>query len=242
MIPSQNNRLPAGLSLTVNGYPRYRSLHGRFNRCFDRPEADASVAQADSGLPAGGLREAVYSGSQGRQVVLGRVPERGGAESLPEAEGGEVIYVITDGEHYKFGIAENASNRVRSLQTGHPARLRLVAVVDELVTHDNMRDQDMEMEQDIHAFLWEHRLTGEWMDGNAPMVRAVVELIKGRHFINLLTMINWEVTSLLEKSHKEYQTEQDRYDYRRLKKEGYSGCWRRTAAFKAGDPKKIKLT
>ena len=65
-----------------------------------------------------------------------------------------MIYAIQAGEGgpVKFGVAKNPSSRLRELQTGNPLKLRLVAEVDILVS----------CERQIHHWLREERLQGEW--------------------------------------------------------------------------------
>ena len=72
-----------------------------------------------------------------------------------------MIYAIQagDGGAIKFGVAERPENRVRELQTGNPAKLKLLTCAE---LHS-------ELECFIHYHLREDRLQGEWF---RPSVKA----------------------------------------------------------------------
>ena len=108
-----------------------------------------------------------------------------------------MLYIITDGEHFKFGISRNVVDRMATLQTGNPRAMSIVAVIDTPITNENLDEQDQDLEADLHAFLWQDRISGEWFNGTAARVKAVVELIKGRHYIDVMSMMAAEVHHIL---------------------------------------------
>lgn len=67
------------------------------------------------------------------------------------------VYVITDGEHYKIGVAVDPAKRLRELQTGNPRRLRLTFFValpnPETAAH---------VERSAHHRIGRNRRVGEW--------------------------------------------------------------------------------
>ena len=69
-----------------------------------------------------------------------------------------LIYAIRQGDSgpIKFGVAGNPRARLSELQTGNPERLSLLVQVD-LPDH---------CERQIHGWLREERLVGEWFHGD----------------------------------------------------------------------------
>lgn len=64
-----------------------------------------------------------------------------------------MIYAIRAGDvAVKFGVAKDPEDRLKTLQTGCPHKLELIAVMD--LPHTN--------ERLMHKYLSEHRLMGEW--------------------------------------------------------------------------------
>lgn len=64
------------------------------------------------------------------------------------------VYVITDGEHFKIGVAVDPMKRLSELQTGNPHRLALRFFYE---TH-----RAREIEQAAHTRLANLRMVGEW--------------------------------------------------------------------------------
>lgn len=95
----------------------------------------------------------------------------------------QTLYVITDGQDFKVGIAKHVYGRLMGLQTGNPRRLRLVATLTHPMIFEN------ETEGHIHAFLERHRLCGEWFDGSALRVQAIVGLVKEQDYRGIYKMI-----------------------------------------------------
>lgn len=63
------------------------------------------------------------------------------------------VYLISDGGWaYKIGWARNPEKRLAFLQTGHPEKLRIVAVID----------GSREKERELHELFAASRIRGEW--------------------------------------------------------------------------------
>lgn len=70
-----------------------------------------------------------------------------------------VLYAISsnnEGAHIKFGFSQNTESRLRSLQTGSPVPLIVLASCPGRRQHEKM----------IHDRLKAHRLSGEWFERN----------------------------------------------------------------------------
>ena len=80
------------------------------------------------------------------------------------------IYVIgSDDPPYKVGISKAPDQRLRSLQTGHPQKLRI----------HSLRETDAEktklLERVIHHHLKHYRTHGEWFDMSLRNILLEVE-------------------------------------------------------------------
>lgn len=73
------------------------------------------------------------------------------------------IYFIADGAAIKIGRSEMVGERFRSLETGNPNHLELIACIDGGPGH----------EKAIHAELKPHRLRGEWFADCHPVRDAI---------------------------------------------------------------------
>jgi len=65
-----------------------------------------------------------------------------------------MIYIITNGEHYKIGYSNNPSKRCRQLQTGSSAKLVLYGVTDGTIAD----------EEALHKKFQLQRVRGEWFN------------------------------------------------------------------------------
>jgi hypothetical protein len=80
------------------------------------------------------------------------------------------IYVIGGDEPpYKVGISNNPDRRLKTLQTGHPKRLRIHSIKETDSTRTKL------LESAIHQHLKHHRLVGEWFDLDLKTILLEVE-------------------------------------------------------------------
>ena len=99
-----------------------------------------------------------------------------------------MLYVITDGEHFKFGTSISANGRLRTLQAGNPRKLSIVATISDEWTVKAFGG-DTHAEAHLHALLAEYRVIGEWFK-DVPFVRAIIEMIRGEHFGEII-VLSW---------------------------------------------------
>jgi predicted GIY-YIG superfamily endonuclease len=106
------------------------------------------------------------------------------------------LYVIyCENPHsVKIGVSGNIPKRLSSLQTSNPTKLKLLGFVE----HENA----YQLEQDIHAYLKDYKINGEWFrfEGLASLF---VELIKTNRILHLeleLYSSSWIVPSILERA------------------------------------------
>lgn len=78
------------------------------------------------------------------------------------------VYFIRSPQGIKVGYSEDVQARLRQLQTGNAARLKLIAVIPRA---------NREVEQEFHRIFAPWRLAGEWFSATGPVLRTV-ELIK----------------------------------------------------------------
>lgn len=84
------------------------------------------------------------------------------------------VYFVQGGKYVKIGYTQNESvdSRIRSLQTGCPFQLRLLAVYP----------GNEKFERRLHRMFGPWRMQGEWFRLSAPAMRQVVERINERLF------------------------------------------------------------
>lgn len=70
------------------------------------------------------------------------------------------LYAISDGTALKIGFSCDIPKRCKSMQTGHPTKLKVVWKY--YVGRE--RAQAFKMEQALHRFCKSHRIRGEWFD------------------------------------------------------------------------------
>lgn len=99
-----------------------------------------------------------------------------------------MLYVITDGNHFKFGTSRKVYDRVKGLQTGNPRKLSVVATIPDDIVQRWWRD-DYSCETMFHEMLEEYHVLGEWFRDHIA-VRAVVDLIKADQY-DWLTMMTY---------------------------------------------------
>ncbi len=74
------------------------------------------------------------------------------------------LYIITDGESYKVGLAKNINNRLKNLQTSNAKKL---SVYRDVIVPDA---QARYIEKCIHDRLKKYRLQGEWFSRDCLLV------------------------------------------------------------------------
>ena len=67
------------------------------------------------------------------------------------------LYVITDGEDFKIGVAKDPEKRIRQLQTGNKKKLEFVLLEQKNNAH--------KVEHYLHGQLGKYRIKGEWFSG-----------------------------------------------------------------------------
>ena len=70
-----------------------------------------------------------------------------------------VVYLISNGTHYKIGKTKNIESRLKSLQTSSPSKLELISVFE--TGSKNRMDI---LERELHEHFSDNRLSGEWFD------------------------------------------------------------------------------
>lgn len=66
------------------------------------------------------------------------------------------VYLITDGEYVKIGVAKNINNRINKLQEGNARRLKIIAY--------QKFQNAYRIENALHQQYREYRMVGEWFD------------------------------------------------------------------------------
>ena len=82
-----------------------------------------------------------------------------------------MIYFISDSAgHVKIGVAKNPSARMRTLQTGHPTTLVLLASVD----------WPNSAERRLHSILKLERVRGEWFRHSGEIASLINHIHAGK--------------------------------------------------------------
>ena len=84
----------------------------------------------------------------------------------PKAKPIDLIYFIWDGDHVKIGTSVNPIPRLKSLQTGNPRKLEILA------TMIGGRDT----EKSLHDQFSHLRVSGEWFRPDAAMWKMIEDL------------------------------------------------------------------
>lgn len=79
------------------------------------------------------------------------------------------VYLMKCGGRYKVGISENLERRVKELNNR--------PFPTEIVTHSNMVHCAYEAEREIHEWLAEYRIGGEWFDIPDDFINSVMNAI-----------------------------------------------------------------
>lgn len=67
------------------------------------------------------------------------------------------LYVITDGEDFKIGVAKDPEKRIRQLQTGNKKKLEFALLEQKNNAH--------KVEHYLHGQFGKYRIKGEWFSG-----------------------------------------------------------------------------
>jgi hypothetical protein len=152
-----------------------RGMQAYRNRHRDFIDAMAEFAEQANGGIAGHMDFYGKLGRQVAQAVLDHNIAPSGPELAPvsihypeitAAAMEQMVYFIRAGEDgpIKIGIARDPANRLATLQTGHHATLRIVALTA----------GGSAQEAAYHAHFKAHRLRGEWFDPH-PDILAEIE-------------------------------------------------------------------
>ncbi len=87
---------------------------------------------------------------------------------------GDCVYFISDGERVKIGFTANLALRLKQLQTGHWARLKVVATIP---------GATRATERLLHRALQECRLGGEWFACKGGGLRVLLAAQGGKHLL-----------------------------------------------------------
>ena len=80
------------------------------------------------------------------------------------------VYFVAANDRVKIGVASNVGERIRTLQTANPIRLRLLAVTEE----GNRRTERM-----LHCRFADDRIHLEWLR-LSPRIKEYVEYLNSR--------------------------------------------------------------
>jgi hypothetical protein len=98
----------------------------------------------------------------------------------------QFVYFVECDERIKIGVARDPERRLRSLQTGNPSQLRILAVVA----------GDADLEQAIHAKFESTRIGGEWFC-KTDQLNEFIERVTTcnsvffNHLENEIRMVRW---------------------------------------------------
>lgn len=123
----------------------------------------------DGYLPGVGLRAHLERGCTERMNLRDGAREEGarlrqqhGWRPSNRATSSGYVYLITDGEHVKIGVAQNVRGRLSTLQGANARELRVVACIK---SSDPYR-----IESELHQRFQDKRLRGEWFRDD-PCIR-----------------------------------------------------------------------
>lgn len=110
--------------------------------------------------------------AHGKQVAFdlyhalnGSAPSRHELKDLKITTKSQDVYLITDGEYVKVGIAKNVQNRRNELQTSNPKTLRIAATIEY---------GGIELEHKLHTKYAKYHARGEWF----KLSKEIIEDIK----------------------------------------------------------------
>lgn len=81
------------------------------------------------------------------------------------------VYMVSDGHYIKIGVTENMENRLRSISTGNPRPLKIMAIIDVGYNIDAHT-----VEKDLHYRLADARSSGEWFFHNNVFFDVIANL------------------------------------------------------------------
>jgi hypothetical protein len=92
-----------------------------------------------------------------------------------------MIYVATWGPYVKIGYSRSPERRMRDLPYGTSQTPRLDVQTVGIPVLVGAFEGDRGAETLLHLALAAHRVSGEWFDGTAPLVQAIVAETARRH-------------------------------------------------------------
>jgi len=90
------------------------------------------------------------------------------------------LYAIGDGECVKLGVSTNIGNRLNSMQTGHPKKLRVLWKF----YIGRERKPAYSAEKKLHRLCKKHKLRGEWFKGECMTVVNQFSLKEKMNMVN----------------------------------------------------------
>lgn len=116
------------------------------------------------------------------------------------------LYFISDGKNIKIGIAKDVKKRIKGLQTGNPHKLKLYRTIE-------VSDlQAKKIENNIHCYLSQFRLSGEWFNGECKNIidslsdeeicNTIIEHTTNNNFTYLYEVCNVEYADGILRKHK----------------------------------------
>ena len=120
----------------------------------------------------------------------------------------QFVYMVSDGRYIKIGVTKNMERRIRSISTGNPRPLKIMAIIDvgyNLDAHS--------VEKDLHEHIAEARATGEWFFHNNVFFDVLANLtIQGGYKYRGMQIILCP----------EWKDEAKRYGVKKAKGAGYN--------------------
>jgi hypothetical protein len=114
------------------------------------------------------VRKTIKAHHRQQEKIQAQIRKAEGKPAIPEK-----IYLIETPDHqYKIGVSIHPKSRLRSLQTSHPQKLRLI--------HTFPAEPGKEAEDKLHRFFHHERLEGEWF-ALSEQQRACIEQITEYH-------------------------------------------------------------
>jgi hypothetical protein len=143
--------------------PRYKKQNGSneallvgLHKLVEKPGSDRELAQS---LLTWYLKNKFWTEKQ-LVLVKGLISRNKNKKVLKPVK--YHLYAIGDGESVKLGISTNIGNRLNSMQTGHPKRLKVLWKF--FVGRE--KAPSYAAERKLHRFCKKYKLRGEWFKGD----------------------------------------------------------------------------
>lgn len=93
------------------------------------------------------------------------------------------VYILQGGDSFKIGKANNVKKRISNIQVSCPFPVSLIAI--------KATENAEEVEREIHRFLNNYRVSGEWYNLDKYMLQGIIKKYnfqsKGKYHISKLT-------------------------------------------------------